>query len=256
MRVETIGTCTLYCGNCLEVMPTLCSQSINCVLADLPYGTTYASWDSVIPLDKLWEQYKRLIIGSGALVFTSNQPFTTALIQSNIEWFKYEWVWDKKNASNFANAKKQPLKQHENVVVFSGGCPPYYPIKMKGKPNHKQGRSTVNVSETRLISGRSVDDLSGMKFPKSILRFPKHSSQCGLHPTQKPTELMAYLVQTYTVPGELVLDNAMGSGSTGVSAVQTGRKFIGIEKEPKYFEVACQRLSDELKKEQVEKQAL
>lgn len=252
MRIETIGDCILYCGDCLDVMPTLADRLVHAIIADLPYGTTYCAWDSIIPLDKLWVQYKRVVIDNGALAFTANQPFTTTLIQSNLAWFKYEWIWDKENASNFANSKKQPLKQHENVVVFANGQSPYYPIRTPGKPNHKQGKSTVNASETRLISGRSEDDLSGMKYPKSILYFPKHSSQCGLHPTQKPVDLMAYLVKTYTQEGQLVLDNTMGSGSTGVACLQTGRKFIGIENDPKYFDVACKRLEEELKKERRE----
>jgi site-specific DNA-methyltransferase (adenine-specific) len=247
MKTVQIGNCILYHGDCLEIMPTINNHSIHSIVADLPYGTTYCPWDSIIPLDILWRQFERLIIENGAMVFTSNQPFTTILIQSNIKQFKYEWIWDKENASNFANSKKQPLKQHENVVVFSKGQAPYYPIKTPGKPNHKQGKSKINSSETRLISERVEDDLSGMKYPKSILYFPKHSSQCGLHPTQKPVSLMSYLVKTYTQPNEVVLDNTMGSGTTGIACVQTGRKFIGIEKEQKYFDIACERIEKEIK---------
>ena len=247
MQVEVIGSCTLYCGDCLEVMPMLSNQSVHSVVTDLPYGTTYCAWDSIIPLDKLWEQYKRIIINNGTFCFTSNQPFTTTLIQSNLSWFKYEWIWNKENASNFANSKKQPLKQHENVVIFSNGQSPYHPIKTLGKPNHKQGKSTINASETRLISGRSEDDLSGMKYPKSILYFPKHSSQCGLHPTQKPVDLMSYIIRTYTQIDEVVLDNTMGSGTTAIACLQTKRKFIGIEKEQKYFDIACKRITEQCK---------
>jgi site-specific DNA-methyltransferase (adenine-specific) len=177
------------------------------------------------------------------LVFTACQPFTTILIQSNFEWFKYEWIWNKENASNFANAKKQPLKQHENIVVFSNGQTHYYPIKIQGKPNHKQGESKNNLSETRLISNRVEDDLSGMKYPKTILNFPKHSSQCKYHPTEKPLNLMEYLVQTYTLEGQVVLDNTMGSGTTVLAAIKSNRQFIGIEKEQKYFDIACKRIN-------------
>lgn len=244
----TIGNCDLYYGDCLDIMPQLNDTVADVIIADLPYGTTYCSWDSIIPLDKLWLQYNRLIKGNGAKVFTSNQPFTTTLIHSNLECFKYEWVWNKEHASNFANSKKQPLKQHENVLVFSKGQPPYYPIKVQGKPNHKQGKSKTNVSETRLISERVEDDLSGMKYPKSILHFPKHSSQCGLHPTQKPVDLMCYLIRTYSKEGDVVLDNTMGSGTTGVACLQTGRKFIGIENDQKYFNICCERLENEFKK--------
>jgi DNA modification methylase len=243
-KSKIIGNSILYLGDCLDILPNLPDNSVHCIIADLPYGTTYAPWDSIIPLGLLWEQYKRIIIGNGALIFTASQPFTTTLIQSNLSWFKYEWIWDKQNPANFANAKKQPLKQHENVLVFSKGQSPYYPIKTPGKPNHKQGVSKKNVSETRLISDRVEDDLSGMKYPKSILYFPKHSSQCGLHPTQKPVDLISYLIRTYTQPGEVVLDNVMGSGTTGLAALQEGRKFIGIEKDSKYFEIACKRLED------------
>jgi site-specific DNA-methyltransferase (adenine-specific) len=246
MQIETIGNCVLYCGDCLEIMPMFEDGSVHSVITDLPYGTTYAPWDSVIPLDQLWLQYERIIRGRGALVFNASQPFTTTLIQSNLRWFKYEWIWDKHNPTNFANAKRQPLKQHENIVVFSRGQSPYYPIKTPGPPNHKQGKSKTNTSETRLISGRVDDDLSGMKYPKSILHFPKHSSQCGLHPTQKPLELISYLVRTYTQEGEVVLDNTMGSGTTGAACVKDNRKFIGIEKEQKYFDIACKRIEDAL----------
>lgn len=233
----------LFLGDCLEIMRGIGDGSVDCVIADLPYGTTYCKWDSVIPLDKLWEQYKRVIRGTGALVFTASQPFTTKLISSNIDWFKYEWVWDKENPTNFANAKHQPLKQHENVIVFSRGKSPYYPIKTPGKPNHVQGKSQVNKSETRLIDKRVGDDLSGMKYPKSILKFPKHSSQCKFHPTQKPVELMKYLIETYTLEGQTVLDNTMGSGTTGVACVLTNRNFIGIENDPKYYQIAQERIN-------------
>lgn len=233
---------TLILGDCLEIMPHLESSSVNLVLSDLPYETSYCKWDSIIPLEKLWLEYKRLIIGTSALVFTAIQPFTTKLINSNPSWFRYEWIWNKENASNFANCKKQPLKQHENILVFSSGQSPYYPIKVEGKKNHKQGKSVLNYSESRLISGRVKDDLSGMKYPKTILNFPKHSSGCKFHPTEKPVSLMEYLVKTYSNEGETILDNACGSGSVGLATVATGRKFIGIEKEKKYFDIAVNRL--------------
>lgn len=235
----------LILGDCLDILPSIDSGSIDCIICDLPYGTTYANWDSIIDLGRLWEQYKRVIRGNGAIVLTSNQPFTTKLIQSNFEWFRYEWIWNKENASNFANAKKQPLKQHENVLIFSKSQPPYYPVKYMGKKNHRQGKSTSNTSETRLISKRVEDDLSGMKYPKSILNFPKHSSQCGFHPTQKPIELIEYLINTYTKEGEVVLDNAMGSGTTGAACARLNRKFIGIERDEKYYKIALDRIMRE-----------
>lgn len=230
-------------GDCLELMKGIPDQSIDMILCDLPYGTTYAKWDSILPMKELWALYNRIIKGNGAIVLTASQPFTSALINSNPTMFRYEWIWDKENAANFANANRQPLKQHENVLIFSKGQTPYYPIKTKGKKNHVQGnKRSGNISETRLISERVDDDLSGMKFPKSILRFPKHSSQCGLHPTQKPVELMEYLIRTYTVEGDVVLDNTFGSGTTGVACVNTNRKFIGIEKDQTYFDMAKERI--------------
>lgn len=236
---------SLFLGDCLEVMKTL-DKSVDAVITDLPYGTTYAPWDSVIPLPDLWQAWARILVPAGAIVLTASQPFTSALVMSNPKWFRCEWVWDKVNAANFANAKKQPLKVHESVLIFAERQTTYNPQKVLGAKNHVQGRSTVNASETRLINGRVEDDLSGMKYPKSIQTFPKHSSQCGLHPTQKPLDLMRYMVRTYTNPGDVVLDPCMGSGTTCLAAKLEGRRYIGIEREPKYFETAKKRIEGEL----------
>lgn len=234
----------LHHGDCLELMKEIPDDSIDLILADLPYGTTYSSWDSIIPFEPLWEQYRRIAKDDAAIVLTSNQPFTSALVMSQPKLFRCEWVWDKTNASNFANAKRQPLKQHETVLVFSKKASRYFPQMVKGKPNHSQGGSKINKSDTRLISGRSPDDLSGLKYPKTILDFPKHSSQVGLHPTQKPVALMEYLIRTYSREGELVLDNCIGSGTTAVAAINTKRRWIGMEKEDKYFEIARDRIAN------------
>lgn len=217
--------------------------TIDMIFTDLPYGTTYASWDSVIEFDKLWCQYGRVIKDRGAIVLTASQPFTSALVMSKPDWFRCEWIWDKVNGANFANAKKQPLKTHESVLVFGKKSPLYYPIKTQGVPNHTQGVSKKNKSDTRLIEDRVEDDLSGMKYPKSIQTFAKHSSQTGLHPTQKPVDMISYFIQTYTQVGEVVLDSCMGSGSTGEACIKTGRNFIGIELDKKYFDIADNRLT-------------
>ena len=172
-----------------------------------------------------------------------SQPFTSALVMSNPKMFKYEWVWDKKNPTNFASANKQPLKYHENILIFYQKQPTYNPIKWQGNKNHKQGNSKENFAETRGNIKRVGDDLSGMKFPKSIIEFSKHSSQCGLHPTQKPVALIEYLIKTYTNEGETVLDFTMGSGTTGVAAKNLNRNFIGIELDKGYFEIATKRSS-------------
>lgn len=232
----------LHMGECLEVMASLPPLSVDMICCDLPYGTTYAKWDSIIPLASLWGQYERLIKGNGAIVLTASQPFTSMLVASNPTMFRCEWIWNKVHGANFANANKQPLKIHESVLVFAKGQPPYNPIKSPGPVNHTQGKSKKNVSETRLISGRVEDDTSGMKFPQSIQCFPKHSSQCGLHPTQKPVPLMEYFIRTYSKEGDLVLDNCMGSGTTGVAALQCGRSFIGIESDPSHFQTAKYRI--------------
>ena len=215
-----------------------------CPTANL--GTTACKWDVVIPFEPLWEQYKRIIKDRGAIVLTASQPFTSALVMSNPKMFKYEWIWNKCNPTNFALANKQPLKYHENVLVFSKKQSIYNPIKWQGNKNHKQGNSKENYAETRGNIKRSIDDLSGMKFPKSIIEFVKHSSQCGLHPTQKPVALLEYLIKTYTLEGETVLDNTMGSGSTGVACINTKRNFIGIEKDIGYFEIAKKRIEEQV----------
>lgn len=237
----------LIYGDCLEKMKDIPDKSIDMVFADLPYGTTYAKWDSVIPMHLLWDEYERVIKDNGAICLTASQPFTSMLVASKPEWFRCEWIWNKENPTNFANANRQPLKQHEEVLVFGKWGTVYYPQKVKGKPNHVQGKSSTNVSETRLISDRVGDDLSGMKFPKTIIAIPKHSSQCGNHPTEKPVALMEYFIKTYTLEGETVLDNTMGSGSTGVACVNTNRDFIGIEKDEDYFLIAKQRIKDAMK---------
>ena len=234
--------CSLILGDCLDAMKTLPDKSVDAIITDLPYGTTYAPWDSVIPLHDLWTEWARILVPAGAIVLTASQPFTAALVMSNPKWFRCEWIWDKVNAANFANAKKQPLKSHESVLVFAERQPTYNPQKVPGAKNHAQGKSTVNSSETRRINGRVEDDLSGMKYPKSIQTFPKHSSQCGLHPTQKPLALMRYMVRTYTNPGDVVLDPCMGSGTTCLAAKLEGRGYIGIERELKYFETAKTRI--------------
>lgn len=233
----------LYHGDCLQLLPLLSEGSVDMVFADMPYGTTYAKWDRVLPMDTIWTELFRICKENAAMLFTSSQPFTSALVQSNPKMFSCEWIWDKVNPTNFANAKKQPMKSHESVVVFSRKQPVYNPQKVPGKKNHSQGTSnTNNYSETRKIHGRVSDDTSGLKYPKSIQTFAKHSSQCGLHPTQKPVDMLRYFIRTYTNPNDVVLDFCMGSGSTGEAAVLEGRRFIGMEKDEKYFNIARDRI--------------
>jgi site-specific DNA-methyltransferase (adenine-specific) len=232
----------IHLGDCLSVMATLPEHSVSAVVTDLPYGTTYAPWDSTIRLDRLWEAIKYVMVPGGAVVMTASQPFTSVLVMSNLRWFRCEWIWDKVNAANFANAKRQPLKVHESVLIFCERQPYYKPERVPGAVNHKQGKSTRNVSETRLIHERVADDLSGLKYPKSIQTFPKHSSQCRLHSTQKPVDLLRYFIRAYTQPQDLILDPACGSGSTCEAARLEDRRYIGIDNDPKCVEIAIERV--------------
>lgn len=236
----------IYCDDCMAVMATLRPASVDMVFADLPYGTTYAEWDDVIPMGALWDLYDRVAKPNAALVFTAVQPFTSALIASKPSWFRVEWIWDKVNGANFGNASRMPMKCHESVLVFGKNPTRYFPQKTVGKPNHTQGtRGRARVAETaRIDPAKAPDNLTGLKYPKTIQTFPKHSSQVGLHPTQKPVSMVEYFIRTYSAFGETVLDNTMGSGTTGVAAANAGRKFIGIEKDEKYFRVAKKRVQD------------
>lgn len=247
MRSESFnqGQVVAYLGDCFEVLPKLPALSIDMVMVDLPYGTTYASWDSVLPMGKLWAAYDAVVKKRGAHVFTASQPFTSALIGSRPDWFRCSWVWDKTFAANFFNAKIHPLKVHEDVIVFGSGKTTYNPQKVPGKRNEPHGTKHAGASATRLMVHQAgiPADLSGMKYPKSIQTFAKHASSVGLHPTQKPTALYEYFMKTYSNEGECVLDNCAGSGTAGEAALLTGRKAILIEKDEHYFNVTCERLS-------------
>ena len=237
----------IYNMDCLEGMKAIPDKSIDLILCDLPYGTTACSWDNIIPFEPLWEQYERIIKDNGAVVLTASQPFSSALVMSNPKLFRYEWVWDKKNPTNFAMAKKQPLKYHETILVFAKKQTEYYPIKWRGKPNHKQGLlKNDQQSEVYGKIKRTKDNLSGMKYPRSIIEISKHSSQGGLHPTQKPVALFEYLVKTYTNEGDVVLDNCMGSGTTAIAAINTNRNFIGFEMDDNYHKLANERIEQHL----------
>lgn len=225
-------------GDCLELMKDIPDGSIDMILCDLPYGTTACKWDTVIPFEPLWEQYKRVIKPNGAIVLTASQPFTTALAASNIKDFKYQWVWQKERPSNPQLAKLQPLKVHEDVLVFATGRSTYNPqglfeIPKSERKVHKPEKNSLGHCQRKPY----VQTHTG--YPKSIVAF---SSERGQHPTQKPVALMEYLIRTYTNEGDTVLDNCMGSGTTGVACVNTKRKFIGMEKDKTYFEIAKQRV--------------
>jgi site-specific DNA-methyltransferase (adenine-specific) len=226
-------------GDCLEIMKEIPDKSVDMILCDLPYGTTRNKWDSVIPLKNLWEQYNRIIKENGAVVLFSQFPFTITVAQSNIENFKYEWIWQKDNGTGFLNSKKMPLKIHENILVFYKKLPTYNPQMRTGyKPYiQKSGRGSSNYGEQI----RVVTENNGTRHPIDIIEFKRDKEK--LHPTQKPVELLEYLIKTYTNEGETVLDNCMGSGSCGVACVNTNRCFIGIELDKNYFKIAKERIN-------------
>lgn len=244
---------SLLQGDCLEQMNEIPDGSVDMVLCDLPYGTTACSWDSIIPLESLWEQYRRVIRSDGAIVLTAAQPFTTVLAASNLKEFCYTLVWNKFFAGNFVQAKRMPLRTHEDVLVFctSGKLSRYFPQMLsREKPIKKGGNKQSKAIPIRQTeTARNFTERKktyDKKNPITILDFTNRGSgDRGQHPTQKPVDLLRYLIRTYTLPGETVLDNTMGSGSTAVAAMREGRSFIGIEMDESYFQIAKDRVESE-----------
>jgi len=209
-------------------------------MVDLPYGTTACKWDSIISLDFLWEQYNRICKDNAAMVFTAAQPFTTTLASSNIDNFRYEWIWEKPQGTNPMNAKVMPLKSHENILVFYRSKPTYNPQMWYSTPYSSFSSDTSKIGEVYgNQQSKHRDNPEGSRYPKTIL---KYKQEKGLHPTQKPVGLMVYLIKTYTNEGDTVLDNTMGSGTTGVACMNCNRNFIGIESDKKYFDIAKERI--------------
>lgn len=237
-----------YHGDCLEVMAGLPDASVDMILCDLPYGTTACKWDTVIPFEPLWAQYRRIAKRNAAIVLTASQPFTSALVMSQPRMFRHEWIWQKNCGSNFANLKHAPFKEHESVLVFSEAAPAFYPIRQDRSAAGRAmvlTRSYASRTGGEYINGNLSADTAkrdpDTRHPSSVQKF---SRQVGLHPTKKPVALMEYLIRTYTQEGETVLDNCMGSGTTGVACSNTGRKFIGIELDSKYFTIAKDRVTE------------
>ena len=242
----------VYNTDCLEGMKLIDDKSIDMILADLPYGTTACSWDSIIPLEPLWEQYKRVIKDNGAIVLTASQPFTSVLVTSNLEWFKYEWIWKKSRPTGFAQAKNQPLREHENILIFSNGTAihacqsdrrmTYNPQGIKEtnkiKRQGKNGRTDTCFSKRK--SHKDIHIQTETNYPRSVLNVRSEGNT--VHPTQKPIELFGYLIKTYTNENEIVLDNTIGSGTTALACLKTDRNFIGFEKEEKYYNIALKRI--------------
>jgi len=237
----------LYCGDCLDVMKGIRDGSVDMVLADLPYGMTDNEWDSRIPLKPLWKQYKRVLKEKGVIVLTAIQPFSSMLVVNDLKMFKYEWIWIKERGTGFLNAKKQPLRAVEHVLVFYNQQPTYNPQMRKGKPYIKKGHSrTTNYN---FYDSKHITVNSGKRYPLNYFKFDNfkeyfraNRNVTGLHPTQKPLKLFEYLIKTYTNEGDLVLDNVIGSGTTAVACENLNRRWIGIEKKKKYCDITINRL--------------
>jgi site-specific DNA-methyltransferase (adenine-specific) len=229
----------LRLGDCLEILPTLADKCADAIITDLPYGTTACSWDVVIPFAPMWKQVKRLC--RGAFVTTASQPFTSLLITSALDMFRYEWCWDKHLPTGHLDANRKPMKRHENVCVFSSNGHTYNPQKWMSKPYKKGLNKQASVYGSFKRHAAVSED--GSRYPTTIIDI-SGAARTGEHPTQKPVALYEYLIQTYTNPGDTVLDFTMGSGTTGVACVRLNRNFIGIEKKPEYFEIAQRRISE------------
>lgn len=227
-------------ADCFDAFPTIAERSVDMVLADLPYGTTNCAWDSHLPLEALWKAYRRIC--RGPVVLFAQSPFDKVLGASNLRQLRYEWIWEKTHPTGHLNAKKMPMKAHENVLVFYDRAPTYNPIKTTG---HARKTAIKRGDATPIYGVQTFDALpydSTERYPRSVLTFASDKQRSKLHPTQKPVALCEYLIRTYTNPGDLVLDNCMGSGTTGVACLNTGRRFIGIEKDAEHFATASARI--------------
>jgi DNA modification methylase len=245
---------TLYQGDCLEIMPALEAGSVDAIITDLPYGTTACAWDSVIPFEPMWEQVERILKPVGAFVTTASQPFTSKVIMSNLARFRYGWVWKKTRRTRFLDANRRPLLEHEDILIFGNGTHTYNPQMLVGS-KHKRGSLRPRGSDSYGKFDPQMYE-SNLWFPGSVIEISVASESCitlsqcpsrrDVHPTEKPVALYDYLVRTYTNLGDVVCDITMGSGTTGVACVQTGRKFVGIEIDQGYFDIAVKRISDAL----------
>jgi len=229
-------------GECLEKIKEIADKSIDMILCDLPYGTTACKWDTVIPFEPLWEQYKRIIKDNRAIVLTASQPFTSALVMSNLDMFSCSWIWEKEQGVNFMMSKKQPMKVHEDILIFSNKQPSYSPIMTEGKPyisgKGTSGDVTGNINKIQTVN-------KGTRFPRSVIKINR---EVGLHPTQKPVALFEYLIKTYTNGGDLVLDNCAGSFTTAIACENTKRNWICIEKDENYFKIGTDRVRTHIAK--------
>ena len=234
----------LWQGDCLELMNNIPDKSVDCIITDLPYGTTQCKWDTIIPFEPLWKQYNRIIKDNGAIVLFGTEPFSSHLRLGNLKNYKYDWIWDKVKGTGFLNAKRQPMRNHELISVFYKKQCTYNPQKTYG---HKMKKSYRSKDLQTDVYGEMKNDYtyeSTERYPRSIQVFSTDTQNSSLHPTQKPVALIEYLIKTYTNDGELVFDSCMGSGTTGVACINTNRRFIGIELDNNYFEIAKNRISE------------
>jgi site-specific DNA-methyltransferase (adenine-specific) len=237
----------IYNEDCLEGMKKIDDKSIDMILCDLPYGTTKCKWDTIIPFDKLWEQYERIIKDNGAIVLTASQPFTSALVMSNPKLFKYEWIWKKNAGSNFACLKYQPMKEHESILIFSKNKTVYNPqMQERAESGKSRVKTKINYNtNTELVEDSLHNKISSirpqLRYPSSVQLFNRER---GLHPTQKPVSLFEYLIKTYTNENDLILDNCMGSGTTAIACINNNRNFVGFELDKNYFDIANKRIED------------
>lgn len=235
-------------GDCLELMEDIQGKSIDMILCDLPYGQTARNkWDTVIPFETLWKAYKRIIKDNGAIILFANGMFTADLMQSNRKMWRYNLIWEKTQPTGFLNAKRMPLRAHEDICVFYKKPPVYNPQKTKEhKRKVSKAESKINCKQsTNYGEYKNFTYDSTERYPRSVLKYAKDIQKGALHPTQKPVKLLQFLIKTYTNPGEIILDNCMGSGSTGVACLHTGRRFIGMELDPEHYNTAVQRIEQE-----------
>jgi len=247
-----IGNGVLYNGDCLEVMRELPNQSVDLILCDLPYGTTSCSWDSIIPFESLWQEYKRLIKPNCAILLFGTEPFSSHLRLSNLPWFKYDWIWEKSKCGSAFTSKYRPQQKHETISVFGKGRVNYFPQMQEGEP-YKRTRKANNGDKPNNHKLGVVSDSetvnTGFRYPSTVQFFQqKWRRQDQVHPTQKPVELMEYLTKTYSEEGATVLDNCSGSGTVGIACENTNRKYILIEKDENYFNVGCRRILEHIEK--------
>ena len=243
----------LYQGDCLEVMKNIEDKSIDCIICDLPYGVTSKNkWDAIIPDEPLWKEYERIIKDNGPIILFGQDKFTAKTMLSNEKMHRYNLIWNKVLTSGFLNAGRMPLREHEDIMIFYKKLPTYNPQFTEGKPLHGMGdrfkevkNNNNNYNDFNSCNNPSANrEGDTKKYPKSILTFPRPASSKMLHPTEKPVELLEYLIKTYSNENDVILDNCMGSGSTGVAALNTNRRFIGIELDEKYFNIAKDRLEN------------